>query len=328
MRSIIESIGISFDLFILLLVFVAVAFAVGAMVWMMVSRDNYQQRLKKVTSEGKRQPEILKDQGKSLIESEQQAGFFDLLLSPLHRFALPEEESIQRRLRLRLVQAGFRSKRAFRIYLGAKVLLTLLFPGLYFLSLFVKTFNSQTLLIMASLAAAGLFLPNLIVNLLGSARKSRILRALPDALDLMVICVEAGLGLDMTFKRVGDEIRPLCSDLSEEFHLVNREVRAGKSRQDAFNQMSLRTGVNEVHSLMTVLTQTSRFGTSIAKALRVHADAMRVRRRLAAEERAAKSAVKLVFPLVVFVFPAIFVVLVGPAAIRIMKTVIPAFGGG
>ncbi len=131
----------------------------------------------------------------------------------------------------------------------------------------------------------------------------------------------------MTFRRVGDEIRPLCADLSDEFHLVNREVRAGKSRKDAFKQMAVRTGVSEVHNLMTVLTQTSRFGTSIAKALRVHADAMRVRRRQNAEEKAAKSAVKLVFPLVVFIFPAIFVVLAGPAAIRIIRSLIPAFGG-
>jgi tight adherence protein C len=143
----------------------------------------------------------------------------------------------------------------------------------------------------------------------------------------MVVCVEAGLGLDMTFKRVGDEIRPLCKDLSDEFQLTTLEVRAGKPRDEAFKNMSSRTGVSEVNNLMTVLVQTSRFGTSMAKALRVHADAMRIKRRQLAEERAAKSTVKLIFPLVLFIFPALIIVLMGPAAIRIVKVLFPAMGG-
>jgi len=147
---------------------------------------------------------------------------------------------------------------------------------------------------------------------------------LPDALDLMVVCVEAGLGLDMTFKRVGDEIQSLSQDLSDEFYLTVREIRAGRNREECFRNMAVRTGVAEVGNLMTVLNQTNRFGTSLAKALRVHADSLRVKRRQIAEERAAKASVKLVFPLVVFVFPAMFIVLAGPAVIRIFKVLLPA----
>jgi tight adherence protein C len=131
----------------------------------------------------------------------------------------------------------------------------------------------------------------------------------------------------MTFKRVGEEVRPLCKDLADEFALTNLEVRAGKSREDAFRDMALRCDVPEVSNLMTVLSQTSRFGTSLATALRVHADAMRIKRRQIAEETAAKSTVKLVFPLVLFIFPAIFVVLIGPGAIKIIKQLLPVLGG-
>ena len=162
---------------------------------------------------------------------------------------------------------------------------------------------------------------------MGKSRQERIFKGLPDALDLMVVCVEAGLGLDMTFKRVGEEMLPLCKDLSDEFTLTNLEIRAGKSRDEAFKNMSLRANTPEVHNLMTVLTQTSRFGTSLATSLRVHADAMRIKRRQFAEETAAKSTVKLVFPLVLFIFPAIFVVVIGPGAIQIMKYLLPALGG-
>ena len=168
---------------------------------------------------------------------------------------------------------------------------------------------------------AGDLNPNLLTG-------DRLGSGLPDALDLMVVCVESGLGIDMTFKRVGDEMRPLCKDLSEEFTLTNLEVRAGISREDAFKNMNLRIGLSEVNSLMTILTQTSRFGTSLATALRVHADSMRIKRRQMAEEQAAKSAVKLIFPLVLFIFPAIFVVLIGPGAIQIIKYLLPALGGG
>ncbi|PLY02468.1 MAG: hypothetical protein C0624_08450 [Desulfuromonas sp.] len=327
MRSFLESINLSSDMSILLLVFFAIAFAVGALTLLLMSREGVEKRLSKLNRQGStdKAPEKTKEK-KVLIETERKRGLLDHLLSPLHRYAMPSEEALRRRVRLKLIQAGLRSKRAFRIYLGAKVLLTLLLPGTYLLSILVIKITPETMFIVATLAAVGLYLPNLVVNMMVSSRQTRILRALPDALDLMVICVESGLGLDMTFKRVGDELRPLCIDISDEFYLVNLEVRAGKAREEAYKHMSKRTGISEIHNLMTVLSQTSRFGTSVAKALRVHADAMRIRRRLNAEERAAKSSVKLVFPLIFFIFPAILVVLVGPAAIRIIRTLFPILG--
>ena len=144
----------------------------------------------------------------------------------------------------------------------------------------------------------------------------------------MVVCVEAGLGLDMTFKRVGEEIRSISKELSDEFLLTNLEVRAGQSRQDSFKNMALRTGVPEINQLMSMLNQTNRFGTSLATALRVHSDAMRVKRRQTAEEIAAKAAIKLLFPLVFFIFPALFVVLLGPGVIQIFRVLLPAMQGG
>lgn len=209
----------------------------------------------------------------------------------------------------------------------AKVLLTIIFPTTYIATTVFSSFSLTRLLIILVLVIIGFGLPDTIVGFIIRSRQKRIIRALPDALDLMVICVEAGLGIDMTFKRVGDEIRPICKDLSEEFDLTNLEVRAGKSRADAFKNMFLRTGVPEINNLMTILIQTSRFGTSLAKALRIHSDAMRTKRRQIAEEIAAKSTVKLVFPLVCFIFPAIFVVLVGPGVINIIKVLFPAMGG-
>jgi tight adherence protein C len=188
--------------------------------------------------------------------------------------------------------------------------------------------SARAVSIAGLLAIAGFFVPNMIVLHLVQKRQLVMSRTLPDALDLMVVCVEAGLGLDMTFKRVGDELRPLNQDLSDEFYLTNLEVRAGKSRTESFNNMADRTGMPDIHNLMNILSQTSRLGTSVANALRIHADAMRIKRRQIAEETAAKSGVKLIFPLILFIFPAILIVLAGPAAIKIMTQFFPHIGGG
>jgi tight adherence protein C len=246
---------------------------------------------------------------------------------PLHKLSALNERSTRNKLRLKLVRAGYRSDMALYNYLAMKIILAVLLVGIYMISRIFYSFVPEMMLAVLFLALLGYFTPNIWVWLMTLARKERLFKALPDALDLMVVCVEAGLGLDMTFKRVGDEIRPLSKDLSDEFLLTNLEVRAGRSREDAFKNMSIRTGVPEIHNLMTVLAQTSRFGTSLATALRVHADAMRVKRRQIAEETAAKATVKLIFPLVLFIFPAIFVVLIGPGAIKIVQQLFPVLGG-
>jgi tight adherence protein C len=254
-------------------------------------------------------------------------GFVAKFTKPLHDVVVPKEGATKKKARLKLIRAGFRSELAFQNYMASKMVFALLLPGIYLAMHMFYRFTPDVILISSLLAVSGFFLPNLYIWLATKGRQDGMTKALPDALDLMVVCVEAGLGLDMTFKRVGDEVRPINKDLSEEFRLTNLEIRAGRSRDESFKDMATRTGVPEIHNLMTVLVQTSRFGTSLAKALRVHADAMRVKRRQRAEEQAAKSTVKLIFPLVLFIFPAIFVVLVGPAAVQIAKVLIPVLSG-
>jgi tight adherence protein C len=165
-------------------------------------------------------------------------------------------------------------------------------------------------------------LPDLWLMLRTSSRKTRIFEALPDALDLMVVCVEAGMGLDAAVTQVGEELKLTHRDLSEEFKLLNLELRAGKSREAALRNLAVRTGVEEVNSLVTLLVQTDRFGTSVAQALRVYSDSFRTKRFQKAEELAAKLPVKLVFPVVLFIFPSLFIIILGPAAISIYESFI------
>jgi tight adherence protein C len=250
------------------------------------------------------------------------------LSKPLHKISSISKRSARQKMQLTLVRAGYRSDQAIYNYLTAKIVCPLIYAAIFMFSRMIYNFQTQLLLSILALVALGYFTPNLWVFLMTKTRQEKLVKGLPDALDLMVVCVESGLGLDMTFKRVGDEMLPLCKDLSEEFTLTTLEIRAGISRADAFKNMNVRTGVSQINSLTTLLAQTSRFGTSLATALRVHADSMRIKRRQIAEATAAKSAVKMVFPLVLFIFPAIFVVLVGPGAIKIVKYLIPALRGG
>jgi len=247
---------------------------------------------------------------------------------PIHKLSSLDKRSVRQQIQLRLVRAGYRSDQAIYNYLAAKIICPIVYIGIFLFTQMVYKFQMEMVFSVLMLLVFGFFTPSLWVFLMTKTRQEKIFKGLPDALDLMVVCVESGLGIDMTFKRVGEEIRPICKELSDEFTLTNLEIRAGISREDAFKNMHTRTALTEVNSLMTVLTQTSRFGTSLAKSLRVHADSLRVKRRQIAEETAAKSAVKLVFPLVLFIFPAIFVVLVGPGALKIIKYLIPVLSGG
>lgn len=258
---------------------------------------------------------------------DEQHGFVTKIVKPLHDLVAPTENETKKKLRLKLIQGGFRSERAVHNYLALKLVLSIILPGGFLLARYFYSFSPQIVVVAASLAIIGFFSPNVLLYYRTKKRKQEITKALPDALDLMVVCVEAGLGLDMTFKRVGIEIQPISAELSDEFKLTNLEASAGRPRDETYKNMADRTGVSEVSNLMTLLIQTNRFGTSLAKTLRVHAEAMRIKRRQLAEEKAAKSAVKLVIPLVFFIFPALFVVLLGPAAIRIMTILLPVLGG-
>ena len=178
--------------------------------------------------------------------------------------------------------------------------------------------------VMAGVLSAllGFYLPDIWLRQKADKRKEKILNALPDALDLLVVCVESGMGLDSAIYRVAQEMRLNSPELSDELQLMNLELRAGKSRRDALKNLASRTNLEEINSLVTLLIQTDQFGTSMADALRIYSDAYRTQRYQRAEELAAKLPVKLLFPLVVFIFPALFVVLLGPAAISIYKALL------
>ena len=289
-------------------------------------QDPTKKRLSKLVSD--QVPSKRSGTSKQTLLTSKQDTLATKISKPLHRLSSIEKRSVRQKMQLKLIRAGYRSDQAIYNYLAAKILCPLFLVLFFMFFRMIYKFETQTLISVFVLLVLGFFLPPIWVFLMTKVRQEKIFKGLPDALDLMVVCVESGLGIDMTFKRVGEEIRALCKDLSDEFHLTTLEIRAGISRDVAFKNMNMRIDLPEISSLMTMLTQTSRFGTSLAKALRVHADAMRKKRRQMAEEQAAKSSVKLVFPLVLFIFPAIFVVLIGPGALQIIKYLIPALRGG
>ncbi len=225
-----------------------------------------------------------------------------------------------RRLRRRLIQAGYPDETAVTVYRVIRLISTLLFPlGTFFFMTVIVGRPVDTTTIGLTLISVGyaVFLPSFCLSRMISNRKARITRALPDALDLMVVCVEAGLGLNAALQRVGREMELVESDLSGELAITNREIRAGKPRDEALRNLGDRTGVDDMKSLVAMLVQTDRFGTSIADSLRVFADSMRTKRRQRVEEMVAKAAIKLIFPLLLCIFPALLIVLMGPALIRI-----------
>src|SRR3984957_6394234 len=242
-------------------------------------------------------------------------------LDPFSR-ALPVSPSQVSQTRALLIQAGYRSPQHVTIYRGLRVL----FGALGFLSVFLFTgFNSPMLLI--GVTGFGFFVPRFLLKKKMQERQLRIRLGLPDGLDLTVICVEAGLSLDQAMMRVGEDLRTAHPELSGEFHLFDLETRAGKPRVEALRNLAERTGVDDIRSLVGTLIQTDRFGTSVAQALRVHSDSLRTERRQRAEEKAAKTTVKMIIPLVLFVMPSLIFVTVGPAVIQLMHIFIPVGAG-
>ena len=241
-------------------------------------------------------------------------------LDPLSR-ALPLSPSEVSRTRAWLIQAGYRDARHLTVYVGSRVLLA--FIGLIAV---IAATGFSSVILMVSVTAFCFFLPRFVLKRMIRDRQRRITLALPDALDLTVICVEAGLALDQAMMRVGEDLHHAHADLSDEFHLVNLEMRAGKPRVEALRNLTERTGVDDVRALVGTLVQTDRFGTSVSKALRVHSDSLRTERRQRAEEQAAKTTIKMVIPLVIFVLPSIIFVTLGPAVIQLIRTLLPEMG--
>jgi len=249
--------------------------------------------------------------------------------TPMAKPLQPKSAEEVGKLRSRLTQAGFRSEEALGIFLGLKfigLVIGLMLSGATALA--TSSFTQSALMYTVLVSAAMFFLPDAVVWLVSKHRRDSIFFGLPDVLDLLVVCVEAGLGLDQAMRKVSEEMKKSARVVAEEFALCNFQLQMGRARNEVLQDLGARTGVDDLRSLAAILIQADKFGSSVAQALRVQSDSMRTRRRQLAEEKAAKTAVKLIFPLVIFIFPAIFVVLVGPAAITIVNEMFPMMQGG
>lgn len=238
----------------------------------------------------------------------------------LSKALAPTSELEENKLKVRLANAGYNSENAPSIFLSLKVTIgvlgVVLGSGIGFYK-YGLTQNGWTSMIIAG--GIGFYLPSIVLALLCKGRISRIFLSLPDALDLLVVCVEAGLGLDAAMRRVSEELEDTAPDVCSEFALCNLQLQMGRQRREVLHDLGIRSGVDDMRALAAILIQADKFGSSIAQALRVQSDSMRVKRSQMAEEQAAMTAVKMIFPLVLFIFPGIFVVLVGPAAIMMIN---------
>jgi tight adherence protein C len=227
--------------------------------------------------------------------------------------------------KLKFLRAGIRDENAPAVHWGFKIVLAVVFPAAFIVARILALgglSNETTIAAAVSCAVSGFYLPDIWLNRRAERRRLRILESLPGAMDLLVICVEAGMGLDSAISKVAQELSIGAPELGEEFKLMNLELRAGKQRAEALKNLSARTNLDEINSLATLMIQTDKFGTSMADALRVYSEAYRTQRYQRAEEVAAKLPVKMAIPLVFFIFPSIFLIVLGPAAINIYRTLI------
>ncbi|WP_428304235.1 type II secretion system F family protein [Lacipirellula sp.] len=307
----------------------AVFGAVAAVAWWVLdtmsrSKPRAEQRLEEYREPNARKSDLLS--GKSskvgaiskVLEKASPA-----LSAPLQ----PKTEAEVSKVRDKLNMAGFRGANAPQMYWSLKILA--LGAGFFLgggVMLLTKGVNKDALTYTGIIAGVCFYLPEIILWVIKKGRQDNIFYGLPDALDLMVVCVEAGLGLDQAMRKVTDEMKKTYKVISEEFALSNMQLQMGRARTEVLHDLGSRTGVDDLKALAAILIQADKFGSSVAQALRVQSDSMRTRRRQLAEEKAAKTAVKLIFPLVLFIFPAIFVVLVGPAAITMVNELFPTMG--
>lgn len=307
---------------VLIFIFVAVAGAVVALMMLIfggVSR--LRERLQLVSGEVSEEP--VKDSvwRRRAIS----------VAKPFARLATPDKDEEVSLLRARFLHAGLRQASAPIVYFAAKALLALVLPMLFIAaerSFGWKVTQIYWMMVVLVSAAVGYYLPTIVLNQMTRIRQREIFESFPDALDLMIVCVEAGLALDMAVNRAGTEIRLRSPELADELDLVSLDLRIGSTRERALKNFAMRTGLDEVSTFVAMLIQADRFGTSLAESLRVHADGLRTRRQQRAEEAAAKIALKLLFPLIFFIFPSLMLVLLGPAFIQIYRVLLPTMGGG
>ena len=254
---------------------------------------------------------------------EKQAEKMRSTLADLGNFLPAPSAKGSSRDKLLIIRAGYRNPDTILTIRGLKIVVPIAgLAAVYFSGLY----RANPYMFVPLALLLGYLIPDFWLTWKVRSRQRRLRRALPDALDLLVICVEAGLGLDQALMKVSQELRITHRELSDEFQLVNLEMRVGKTRIEALHELGRRTGLDDIKSLVAMLVQTERFGTSIAQSLRVYSDDMRIRRRQRAEEMSAKTTVKMVPPLVFFIFPALMVVILGPAVITLIRQLMPALG--
>jgi tight adherence protein C len=254
------------------------------------------------------------------IEDTRAAELAERLAAPLSKL-LPPSAAEAKKLQKQLMHAGFRSYSAPMVYRAIQFFSMAAFPAFvaFLCAVLARPLNSAVLWILFAFVI-GFFLPRYVLNRMIRSRKQLVQWGLADALDLMVISIEAGMGLNAAMVKVSEELKEVHRDISEEFELANLEIRVGRERDEALRNLAERTGVDDLRSLVAMLIQTDRFGTSIARAIRTFSDSLRTKRRQRAEQAAQKAAVKLLFPLACFLFPTLFIAILGPAALQLIDT--------
>ncbi len=293
-------------------VFIFVVVTIGGIaVWLLTGVSPVERRLREIAEGNLRSSHI-----------EHTEGAFNVTwMEPLVKLVEPAEGWESSTLRKRLVKAGVREPKAINYFIAAKVAGTFLLPLLILLPFILSPTTALTTPTIGMFVAAGgligLYLPDLYMDRRAKGRSLAFQEGFPDAMDMLVVCVEAGLGLDAAIQRVGKELQVSHPELSTELKLVSLELRAGKTRADALRSLAERTDLDDVRALTSILIQAEHFGTSVADALRQHSNEMRTLRLQRAKERAAKLPVKLIFPIIFFIFPALFLVVLGPSVVRI-----------
>ena len=263
----------------------------------------------------------MREQTEPVSIQQLKVGMFDEILNMMSKFSMPSDSGHLSKTRIRFFNAGYRGSAIAIIYFSSKTLLTLIIPICSFAYSYYQGHTISSALALASiLAVGGYFLPDYVLNFLIERRQKELMNSFPDALDLVRICVGCGLGLDAAITRVGDEIRIVSPQLAEEFKQLSLELRAGSSRENALNNLAMRTGLKDIEALVAMLKQASRFGTNVTDALLIFSEDLRAKRKIRAQETAAKIPVKISIPIILCVFPALFVVILGPAIISLVNT--------
>lgn len=312
------------------IILAAVFLGVGALVWFLLDLFSKDQQ-----ASAEMRLDLLNDRKRASSSADDKVKgvnkvtkALEMASPALSKHLEPKTQEEKGKLVQRLSEAGFRSEEAPAMFLSIKVIVAITgFVLAGGISALTSGFN-QSILLRAILGGGiAFFMPEMILDFLRSSRKKQITLGLPDCLDLMVVSVEAGLGLDQAMRKVSEEMRSSYRVLAEEIQLCTLHLQMGKVRASVLQDLGQRTGVEDLRTLATLLIQADKFGSGVAQALRVQSDSMRIKRQQIAEEKAAKTAVKLIFPLVVFIFPGVFVVLVGPAAIQMAREMFPAMQG-